>query len=84
MEFTVHKVLLITILYTTTNLTRAQNLDSIQIALNIPSSSESYYGSENEVISSKFENDSQPYISGMAIRVVEFSSGVYKIGKIFA
>jgi hypothetical protein len=65
MEFAVHTVLLLTILYT--NLTRAQNLDSNQIAPIIPSSSESNYGSENEVISSKFQNGSQPYISGQEI-----------------
>jgi len=68
MEFAVHTVLLLTILYTT--LTRAQNLDPKQIAPNIPSISQlakgAYYGSENEVISSNdnSQNDYQPYISG--------------------
>ena len=63
MEFAVHTVLLLTILHTTT---RAQNLDPIQMAPNLPNSYESYYGSENEVISSNdnSQNDYQPYISG--------------------
>ena len=64
MEFAVHTVLLLTILHTTT---RAQNLDPIQMAPNLPNSYESYYGSENEVISDndKLQNDSQPpYTSG--------------------
>ena len=61
MKFAVHTVLLLAIFYT--NITRAQNLDPIQIAPNIPSSYESYYGSENEVIS---ENDQlqNDYTSG--------------------
>ena len=60
MKFAVHTVLLLATFYTLllaifyTNLTRAQNLDPIQIAPNIPSSYESYYGSENEV---KSDND---------------------------
>ena len=70
MKFAVHTVLLFAIFYTLllaifyTNITRAQNLDPIQIAPNIPSSYESYYGSENEVISDndQLQND---YTSGL-------------------
>ena len=69
MKFAVRTVLLLAIFYTLllaifyTNITRAQNLDPIQIAPNIPSSYESYYGSENEVISDndQLQND---YTSG--------------------
>ena len=61
MKFAVHTVLLLTILYT--NITRSQTLNPIQIAPNIPSSYESYYGSENEV---KSDNDElqNDYTSG--------------------
>ena len=64
MKFAVHTVLLLTILYT--NMTRAQTLNPIQIAPNIPSSYESYYGFEKEVISDndKLQNDSPFTTSG--------------------